>query len=50
MVRIQDLDARQQFNKRNKDDIVKLLMVAAVITVNLKLFKTENVGCGFEAS
>lgn len=48
--RLQTLDSRQQFNKRNKDDLTKLLLLGVAIILNLTCFPKENPACDFEST
>jgi hypothetical protein len=48
--RLQTLDSRQQFNKRNKDDLKKLLLLGLAIILNITCFPKENPACEFEST
>lgn len=44
------LDQRQKFNKKNRDHLLKLALLTLAISLNLRLWPTENTNCAYEAT
>lgn len=47
---MQNVDIRQQLNKKNRQALTKLLLIALAIYVNQNYFDAENIGCRFRAT
>ena len=45
MERAQTLDARERFNKENKEELYKLALMAGAILTNIYFFPQVNIGC-----
>ena len=50
MQQVQSLDARQQFNKDNKEDIMKFMFAGGVILINQYVLPEVNSNCHFDST
>lgn len=45
MAQAQQLDARERFNKENKEELYKLAVMTGAILANIYFFPQVNIGC-----
>ena len=46
----QNLNARERFNKENKEELYKLALMIGAILANIYYFPQANIGCNFDAT
>ena len=50
MAQAQNLDARERFNKENKEELYKLAVMTGAILANVYFFPQVNIGCQFDST